>query len=394
MRVRRLEISLPDNYEAFPRKSFIGLLVSRPETRILPNLKTLILSVGSRVERLRYLVPFLHDQLKRLVITFQIGSSESTKSDAEVFLEEIACRATKLRHVELYIKIREVGKLDDTFSKFFANQTSLKYVFMVPGILTTPVFESLSYPPGLLQISILQEGYGNLDLNASRSITCKQSDRELFPSLLYLGLQTRAVSVMSLISSHSNFTRLLELSIDLIFQNDAEDIQKCMEAISTTCSYLEKLAFTRFQDDGNRPEVLDEETNPITKDTIASLASFRSLWHFTLTHTQPIVITDDDLVDLLSRSARLTELCLNPCALQKPISIFPLPTLGVLHRIVQHQPDLKHLSLYLSATKESDPYLPYNTSALSVPFEHLEALDSGTKVYPILEDASLTDTKN
>lgn len=96
-RVRRLEIDLT-SLDSPSESALISLLVSRPET-MLPNLRALISTVETRVERLRYVVPFLHDRLTKLIIEAEIGPSESFKSDAETFLEEAACRSTKLWQV-------------------------------------------------------------------------------------------------------------------------------------------------------------------------------------------------------------------------------------------------------------------------------------------------------
>lgn len=363
------------------------MLKSRPERRILPNLKELSIYGRSKGNILQYTVIFLHKDLELLWFDSEsIAQNSSGELDLLVFFEEVVSRAPKLNRWEGYLSSHNTPTVRDALSQCLSLQMSLTVVTLLHGTLTATVMKSLSALPMLKTISLADkyddEGKPSLNFNFDLSIIENIhlgpiDGRSGFQSLCHLEIETRLKSVTSLISSCSGFGGLRKLKIDMVCHNDSQDVQTCLGAISKRCTVLKHLELTRNLDIGDRSEVLDLETDVLTKDTLAPLASLKCLRHFSITHTQPIIMSDDELVELLAGYHHLEELHLNP----SPIKVVPpmshLPTLGVLHRIAQCQPKLRQLSLFLDTVSDEELCTTRSVTVLANPFNKLETLELG-----------------
>lgn len=372
------------------RNAITDLLLSRPEeTVILPNLKGLHIhiSAGSTRAALEFAAIFLHKGLKDLALKTRLGGSLIAR-EYEFFWELIAFRAPNLKSFDVQT---EEGDKSNILSKLISTlnrQASLEIVYLTQGTLTTPILSALSHMPKLKQLSLSHDS-GTDKYEAVKDLLCDNMEAEkCFPSLKYLDVQTRIVSVTRLIQMHPTFSRLESLDIDMVSHNNEKDIRRCLEAISSTCKKLEYLAFTRIHGTGDRSEVLEQETDPITKETLATLPSFRFLKRFTIEYARPITMTDDDLVGLLGGSPSLTKLILNPCPVKEATPKVSLPSLGVLHRILQCCPKLEKLSIYLDTSADrTDPDLLFNLSDSLPSFSKLVALNLGKSV---IDEVKLT----
>ncbi|KAH8108696.1 hypothetical protein DFH11DRAFT_1631715 [Phellopilus nigrolimitatus] len=350
---------------------FVEVLRSRPETSILPNLTNLRLEVDSETSLLQYAVLFIHSKLR--ILFFRIILKQSNAPDVELFLNEVAARASNVQTLIANFTPSEFTRIESTFAHFLVRQESLVTLWLRRGTLTTVVLNASSCLPHLKQLSLLPANK-RTDADTVQSISCEGGcEGQRFPSIRYIGLQSRLVSIASLVSAQRNFSQLLSLKIDIVSHNDADDLKKCLEVISTTCKALRILSFARSVDIGDRPAVLDQEKATITMATLMPMTLLPWLKNFRLTCTQPITISNDDLVDLLSRCSSLTTLSLNP----EPVGLKEahdknMPSLAVLHRIAQCRPMLKTLSMCLNAS--GNDMLPLG---IEISFQTLQTLSLG-----------------
>lgn len=259
------------------------LLQSRlEETVILPNLKVLIFRAA--ISALSWVPMLLHKGLVSFALATYVEPPVAPIHEFRL-LELLSYRAPHLKQFGLYIKGEVSGSALVTLASTLSRQLSLEKLWLTPGTLTTPILRAVSRLPKLKQLN-LDHDSGTGKYEAVKSLTCDHVEAEkCFPSLTHFDVQTRIASVTKLVQAYPTFARLEALEIDMVFHNNAEDIRSCLETILSTCKNLETLYITRDHDKGDRPEVFEQETDPITKETLASLPSFRFLKHFALVHT-------------------------------------------------------------------------------------------------------------
>ncbi|KAH8108698.1 hypothetical protein DFH11DRAFT_1631729 [Phellopilus nigrolimitatus] len=354
-RVRCLTLTFRrDKPNGILASAYTEVLRSRPMINILPNLLELYISVWSETSLLQYAVLFLHASLKHL--SFKISPHVSNVSDIELFLDEVSSRASNVNDISATFT-SSFPLIETSFSSFIAGRKALSVLYMASCTLTTAVLEAASCLPHLKQLSIdLQKTGNNNAFDAVQSILCADGNsRKQFPSMRFLDLQSRLDSITDFISSRPNFSCLWSLRIDMVCHGDADDLQRCLEVISTSCKNLVRLVFTQFNHVGVHPAVLDQEKASISAEILMPITSLPFLVVFELSHTQYITISDDELVDLLSRCLRLTTLRLNPEPIQLADHNSPVPSLAVIHRIVECRPKLETLAIYLDASNVELP---------------------------------------
>ncbi|KAL5482816.1 hypothetical protein ACEPAI_9411 [Sanghuangporus weigelae] len=330
-RIRTLGLFGFDEDELPSESAFIELLKSRLGSNLLPNLETLIV-LQCNAKLAKTLLPFLHDSL----VCLHLSWKDESMREFDSLLEEVELRSPRLRKLDINAPVDQTAVVERV-TQFISRQVLLEE-FTITSKLC-PIVASLSGLPRLKKVSKLYLGPTDAESEPcghSHSIGC-------FPSLLDLGLLADIPKASSFILVHPSFANLRKLTVTATSVDTAGVISEFFTSISESCRILEELAL-ECHVNGTVPD------NIITCRILDPITSLRRLRKLSFSVGRPYFdISDDDLEDLLARCSRLESFSLRPLKPSRPSCHMHVPTLRILHRIAECQPDLGNLDIYFDA---------------------------------------------
>lgn len=320
--------------------------MSRPSLRILPHLTevTLVLSDEDPLPPSwhNYCLLFLHEQLRGLRLAFPV----SDWAKPERFFDEMRFRCPNLTDLTLHFlpshEIRAVA-----LARLLSGLLCLKSICLPYRALSHKVLVALSALPNLENV-IGECGRSEVWAGDYEEPFPRTGNTNSFPSLTRLALQGRIGYCEDFFASKTTPMLLRILDVEIIRTNRSMSLKRFLKALSMACPQLERLKIFRNDDSYSiLDEVEQAKVEPIALDILRPLIYLRNLESLELAHTQPIVMSDAELLDLCTHCPCLTVLRL----LHNPISIdTPTLTICTIALLARHCPKLKVLHLYLDAT--------------------------------------------
>ncbi|KAL5512796.1 hypothetical protein ACEPAG_3062 [Sanghuangporus baumii] len=331
-RIRTLRL-LGSNEDELPTGfSLAELLKSRLASNLLPNLETVIV-LQCNADLADTLLPFLHDSLVYLHLSWV---EDESMHEFDSILEEVELRSPRLRKLHISVPADQTAVVERV-TQFISRQILLEEFTTTSNLC--PIVVSLSGLPRLKKVSNLYLGHADAEsepCGPSHSAGC-------FPALLDLGLLADIPKASSFILVHPSFANLRKLTVTATSVDTPGVISEFFTSISESCRILEELALDCHVN-GTVPD------NIITCRILDPITSLRRLRKFSFSVGRPYFdISNDDLEDLLARCSRLESFSLRPLKPSRPSCHMHVPTLRILHRIAECQPDLSNLDIYLDA---------------------------------------------
>ncbi|KZV71575.1 hypothetical protein PENSPDRAFT_751670 [Peniophora sp. CONT] len=390
-RVRVLQVS--SRSESKCRASITAVLsdiaVTRPPEGIFPNLQHVDL-VSTNLPH-AYITLLLSPSLTSLNASMP---PESTGHTLEDFLEDLAAGAPALTALSLVASQSSGNRAKDyerAIGALPAQLPRLTVLKLPPYFVTSTVIEMFSTSRiSALEFSELRHSTDNAGNPRDVALLRPELQEGAFPALRRLSICGRLADLHDLFSNQ-NFPAgsLSELVVRGIRSESEVDTRDLVNLVVERCRLLTNFFLLMTPpaspvpvmganpDDENVVWVEDEDAEPLSIETIRALANLHHLQRISITHAQPLLISDPDVLYMCSRLPGLRRLVLNPA----PRTRGNIPTLTLLSmtHISLYCPRIHSLALYANASapvvypKLVTPlparmHLQLHASPLSTPF--------------------------
>ncbi|KAI0029376.1 hypothetical protein K488DRAFT_88795 [Vararia minispora EC-137] len=366
LRVRAVQVTAYSDTRCRGSLSTIlsDIAVSRPHDGILPNLRYVDL-VGTSLPH-GYVTLFLSSNLTSLSSCIPGDSADYGLSD---FLEDLSMTAPNLQTLSL-VASRNRGNRVTTWQTALGNVATLlphlTNLKLPLYFLTTTVLEALSESRlSSLEFSETRNNMDNAgDVRDVLTLT-PELKANAFSSLRRLSICGSLPDIGSMMSTE-NFpvNSITDLVVRTVLAESESSVRAFIAFLAERCTSLSCLYFllmpsNQSLNDTAEPSIVwvdDEEQEPLTMDTLRPLSGMRQLQRFSILHTHPLEVDDDDVHSLVQNLLNLRRLVLNPTPRVRSRS--PRLTLLSLIHIANHCPRIHSIALYADA---ATPLITYPT---------------------------------
>lgn len=264
------------------------------------------------------------------------------------FLQELGRRCPNVKTLSLALNFGHEVVMD-RLSTLLCSLRYLEMVVLPPCALSPKLITSLSTLPNLKEISYYSKAVAQRDTvwNFEHSASGSSTATPAFPRLYTLALVGSSQNFESLFRSAFRLSGLRSLTFGFLFSCSGDELYSCVKAVSLACPSLLSLDI-RWRGTNGITHGIDDQL--ISLGNLAPITQLKKLRCFTLEHTLPLGMTDEELADLVSGCGSLTVLHLN-C---EPLIDIRTPlTLGVLTLLAQRLPLLRSVKLFIDASNTS-----------------------------------------
>lgn len=330
---------------------FAYIASTRPSGPLLANLRRLEFDIDAKPQShwLQHTRMFLHPGLRTLIMRL---SPEDYNVDRSIAIfDEVRLNCPELKHLTLSFAY-DPHSAEAALVKLIGSLSGLEGIDLLHTAFS---HKSLSVLASLPKLSSIQ-GHGvkgDRPYLKAENPFAQLNAGVAFPALSCLKIARPLRALHGFLSFSETSLGLTQLTVDMLGVNPAEELGAFLDGLATSCPRLILLQIGHdYEFDLMRLALAEDfgETQPITAVHLQPLIRLSKLETFTLSHTQPVVTTDAELLDICMACPSLTALSLNP----EPISNCPTPlTLDVLSLLAENCPKLRVLRLYLDATSPS-----------------------------------------
>lgn len=350
---------------------FAEIARTRPISDIFPNLSRLVIYVEDRfLYWMQYAVLFLREGLKDMTMSFRPQTLATPFSQLENILEEVVSRSPRLLSFRMLTKNVPVAAYDLQLLRFFPSLRHLETFEFSPLCLTATVLEGLASLPFLKVIAgvtIKARKRGERPDLSHFNFKGLRLERETFAELRRFAIQGEPVSLNLFFdhSNHNHFPSLTSLNVDILEFEDVLHLKVLLQSVSSACPNLELLQLSRRE----LPDALIPNGVAMTAEVLEALPSIPNLEKFDCACFGDMQITDDELVDIISRCPSLRRIYLG----YEPNSVFCTTTLTLkaLHSLALQCPQITALGLHIDTSSSGIPSIPsvfHSLCALRVSF--------------------------
>lgn len=342
---RQLDPLDEERFAIMEESIFTDIAATRPVMQFLPNLTELVLNPFDGT-LFKYFILFLYEGLRSLKLI--LPAYPLSAAQASLFFKHLQFRSPNLTQLWL-IPQYPLKAIEEPLSELLPELRHLIRFYTAPHLPSSVILGALALLPNIREIGHLSGRTGEGPIATNTELNEIQT-ADGFASLRFLHIFTRLRSLRGFFRSAFMPLRITAFAIDMAHVNTIADVKDFIAQISTGCPNLRSLVIGRTQDIGVIPEVWQGEHQSITYETLSAITTIRNLKQFSITYTQPIVMSNDELISLLVRCPLLTEVTLN----SEPIACSGTAlTLGVLSLLAQQCPWILTLKLYVDASSTS-----------------------------------------
>ena len=266
----------------------------------------------------RYIPLFFNMHLKSAAISYPIRFDEDMKGEANVMVAQMGEFAKMLTGLMLMIPNGHGEAFESGISELLPKMVYLK-TLVIHGIVNPKHFI-----PTISQLKLLK----TLQISSK---TESQTPIGIGNNTKFPRLTTLATTLQLLLDGPGRFSALQILHFEFLRVEDTSHIGPLLRSLATSCPVLEELHIDFFR---STLPVYDDtiERDGIGLCTLQPLERLPKLCRFSLAHTDPVGLSDSELVTLVSGCPNLKELKL----VSEPTSVLPSRlSVNVLSRLAR-----------------------------------------------------------
>jgi hypothetical protein len=338
------------------------IAVSRPPDGILPNLRFVDL-VGTTLPH-GYMSLFLSSNLTSLSSYIPGDSIDYGMCD---FLEDLSTGAPNLQILSLVVspkgsrRVKLCQSALGNVTKLLPHLTTLKLPLYY---LTTTVLEMLALSPlAALEFSETRNNLENAgDVRDVAGISPELNEGS-FLSLRRLSICGSLPQLGGIMrNEHFPAPNITDLVIRATVAETEKSVHDFIAIIAERCTalrclYLLLMPSSQSLSDDADPAIVwadDHAIEPLTMNALRPLSNVLQLERFSVLHSQPLDMNDDDVSCFTEKLVNLRRIVLNPTPRARQVA--PRLTLLSLMHIAKHCPKIHSIALYADAASASIVY--------------------------------------
>lgn len=296
--------------------------------------------------------------VRYLELAFEVGSTYSHDT-LRTLVDFIASGFPGLICFRLQGGGPVIVEYEARFIDLFTRLSNLQEIHLPPYALTPTMFSALSRLHSLRSIIVSPSGRGLLEvLLGRRSIITRWSMDPVNTMVqgyfnlrqLRFSLPDTAYSISFFRDSQLPFVQLEDLGLTVAFPRDATDgaISRLFHVIRQRCPYLQAVELSMYAECTSFQDLFGIQ--PLSAESILPIAGFTALRSFTIRHSLPLRLTDQDVESIIRALPMATCIRLNEHPLLLTRSQL---TVSALYRMARYCPHIQTAGLYFDCREPS-----------------------------------------